>query len=888
MSLDRREFLTAVSALTMTPVSLSHAASETSLAMASSQVVSLRSVLNIGFASGGNEYRFIDHFRIAEQFGPVGNAWSKGATWTQVVAADGYPKVSLRPSDNRGFGGGVRIPASFQYGEVGSGQFYVLRWKGNGVVRLMLQSGAWTFYSSRSRNVTPVSPDAWQTTFGSDSYVVLSFTGPAQLFSVVIQATDPNGVGARLHGVQFYRLTDEADLQAGKVFRTPYKKSIVDLCPSAIRFMDWVGGNNSKLTRFETRTLPSYAAYEGQANWVASPPYGETTGTNQYALAAVKGMPAQLLHGEIVTCRIGSSMVRAGGKKVKSVSNSNPGFVTAPEHGFATDDVVVHQLSQGVMPKLHLRPCRITVIDRDRYAIDVDTTGFGSFSGNASVNQFIMLDVGGRGAYPVTFPVPQAMASQFGNDYIKAGDYKTFIFDKSIAARTDGQGHYVYGVWMFNDAGANNGHAGGVPLEICTALVNEVNALQPVHPIHMWLNIPHLGLCSMDPDYAPASNWGIQAVKTVLNGANGFAGLTSGVDLFLEYSNETWNSGGPAFSQTYYCAYRGLLRWPTSGEADYASMATLRSVVNVEDIKTAMSNSHRLRFVLAGQGTVGVSGVNAARIEGTKFFLADPMNIWGARVPPMAHHDLFAFAGYFVANQAFDAANLDSLTKAWVNSIGDPAAQEVVCAAYVRGLVDPSVGGGETTDRYGRALLPAYVNKMKSLGKSVIMYEGGWDHDIRPVSAAGLVTGTLPFASGLIDGETNVITGVNPTYAAALAPGSFILGHGIASNTTVTSVDGGLIELSQRTLLKLNPTQFVAFSSQQAFLLAVKRSRAWASALLAYFDQFGGGSGMPSIYVQNGLRWGHCFPSAYGLGSSEWSDLDVAWQQIADRNRRVV
>src|SRR5262249_38965371 len=146
--------------------------------------------------------------------------------------------------------------------------------------------------------------------------------------------------------------------------------------------------------------------------------------------------------------------------------------------------------------------------------------------------------------------------------YIAAGDYKTFIFDKAIAAQTDGEGNNVYGVWMFNDLGSNNGHAGGVPLEICTALINEVNAMRPAQPVHMWINIPHLGLCSMDPDYAPSSNWGIQAVNTVLHGTNGFAGLASVAQLFIEYSNETWNSAGAAFSQTFYCAYRGYLRWP--------------------------------------------------------------------------------------------------------------------------------------------------------------------------------------------------------------------------------------------------------------------------------------------------------------------------------------
>jgi hypothetical protein len=851
---------------------------------------SQRSVLNIGFASGsGNEYRFIDHFLIAEQFGPVGSSWSSGQTWMQAIDSTGYPKISIKVSDNRPFGGGIRIPASFNYGAPGSNQFYVLRWKGNGDVKLSLNEGFWTYVGSKSSNATPVGSDRWRTTSGSDSYIVLNFTGPAQLFSLLVFATDPNNTGALLKNLQFYRLDDEADLQAGRVFRTPYKKSIVDLCPSAIRFMDWVGGNNSKLTRFETRTRPNYAAWGGGnagSNWVVSPPYGATSGTNQYLLAAAAGTPANMTQGEIVTCRMGSGMARSGAKSVTAVTNSNPGRVTAPAHGFATGDVVVHQFASGVMPKLNLLPCTVTVIDQDNYSIGVNTTTFGSFAGAAQVNQFITLNVGGRGAYPVTFPLPTAFASHFGDGYIAAGDYKSFVFDKTIAAQTDGAGNYVYGVWMFNDAGANNAHNGGVPLEICTALVNEVNAMAPRRLVHMWLNIPHLGLCSMDPDYSQQSSWGIQAVNVVLNGANGFAGLANSALLFVEYSNETWNAGGGAFSQTYYCAYRGFLRWPASGSADYASFVALRSVINVEDIKASVYNSGRLKFVLAGQGTLGVSGANAARIDGTPFFLNDKLNVWGPTVAPMVHHDYFAFGGYFLPNASFDAANLATYANNWAANIGNPAAQEAVCAAYVQGIVNPSLGGSETVDRYRLTLLPAYIAKMKSYNKSAIMYEGGWDRDIKPVSAAGLVTTSMPFAGGAIDGS-NVITGVNAGYAAALAPGYFVVGHGIPSMTRVISVAGSSIQLSQKTTATLPIAQFVAFAPQQMFLFAVKRSQAWASAMLTFFNQFGSGSAMPAEYIASDLRWGHNFPTAYGFGNIEWGDADLLWQQLGGRNRSL-
>ena len=140
--------------------------------------------------------------------------------------------------------------------------------------------------------------------------------------------------------------------------------------------------------------------------------------------------------------------------------------------------------------------------------------------------------------------------------------------------QSDGAGGLVYGVWMFNDIGANNGHEGGVPLEVCVALVNEVNAMRPAHPIGMWMNIPHLGLCSMDPDYTIGSSWGIQASQCRSKRSERISlDLTSSSQLFIEYSNETLNSGGGAFAQTYYLAYRGVSAMASVGQAPRTTQA---------------------------------------------------------------------------------------------------------------------------------------------------------------------------------------------------------------------------------------------------------------------------------------------------------------------------
>jgi hypothetical protein len=174
---------------------------------------------------------------------------------------------------------------------------------------------------------------------------------------------------------------------------------------------------------------------------------------------------------------------------------------------------------------------------------------------------------------------------------------------------------------------------------------------------------------------------------------------------------------------------------------------------------------------------------------------------------------------------------------------------------------------------------------MKSYGKSAIMYEGGWDRDIRPVSASWSVTPTRPYASAAFDGKTNRITLEDPGYAAALAPGHFVVGYGIPPLTRVVSVSGAGVQLSNNTTVNLPVGQFVVFTPQQMFLLAAKRSQAFATAMLSFFNQFGSGAGMPSEYIPCGVRWGHTFPTAYGFSNAEWGDLDLAWQQEAARNR---
>lgn len=671
-----------------------------------------RSTLNLNFL-GPHEYIFINHYLEGDAYGMSGTSYAAGTPWNSNLDSNGWPNETTA-YDSRTWACGVRIPASTDFAGP-----YVLTWTGNGEVQM--SSGSWTIDTGQSSNYTAVNASRWH---GTNSRIVLNYSGSRLLFAIQSLRTNRDGSGNLLKNIKFYRLADEADLLAGKIYRAGWKQIIADLNPGALRFMNWIGKNSSRQVRFEHRTPPTYAAYSSLSNWTASPPYPASTGTNAIAVASATGMPVAMQHGEVVTCRIGSATVRNGSKTVSAVTKANPGVVTAAAHGFNTGDVIVHQITAG-MTELNYRPCTITVSDANTYSLGIDTSAYTTFTAGTA-KQYITLNVGARGAYPVVFDDATTPASNYGDGYIAANDYKTFVFDKELVASTA-----VTGAWTFNDLGADKGHSSGPPLEICVALINELMQMTRsdggvVGPIDMWVTIPHRGLLSVDPDYSAGSHWGVNAVDVLYNGKNGYAGLDSRCNLLVEYSNETWNFGGSAFSQTYFLARKGQLRYGGSS-SDASSYTTLRAVLMVNDIKTAFppASYPRIKYVMAGQGTLGISGTNSVRINGNANYDGDALNIWGG--DPIAHFDAFAWAAYFLTTNAFETANLATCVANWVAAT-TAVDKEAVCATWVAGIIGS--GTGETTSRYGGTLLPAYASAMVALGKETWMYEGGWDRAI--------------------------------------------------------------------------------------------------------------------------------------------------------------
>lgn len=696
----------------------------------------------------------------------------------------------------------------------------------------------------------------WTNTFDTVSpYIIAvqSATSGPLLCPIFFPLTDPNSTGNYLKNFKFYQQGDETDLLAGKIYRANFKQMLVNLNPSAIRFVNNYGGNSTRECRFENRTLPTNAGYSYFTNWVSSPSYPVVTGTNQYSVAVAvpttanpKNTPASLTHGEIALVRFTNAAVRSTGQySISAITNANPGKVTtSTAHGLNTGDMAIHFTMVG-MPKLNFFPVTVTVIDANNYTIGVDTTTYGAFTSGLGTNYW-SINVGARGAKPICWVTGSQPASVFGNSIGTAGSYAMLVYDKNIQIQSDGAGNMISGAWTFDSSGSN-GSRGDAPLEIMTTLVNEVNALSVsqgiTNPINMWVNMPHTGLTSMDPDYTTASDWAVNAVDVILNPssvqrASGYSALTANAKLFVEYSNETWNSN--IGSNYFYLNRMGFLRWPSSGTTDDIDMYVLRSTIVMRAVTAAVGTS-RIKRVLAGAGFFGysVGGLNEARVNGSttpgnsgNFYLTDTLVTGGGFGTPITNHDCFCTATYFDGGPTYYNGQFitDSATYA-----GGGAGQATAIASFVSEVTSNPAADGQPINGYLNGsltgLTATYAAAMKTLGKTAINYEGGTDWQT-------------------------------------------VTGQQTQGGHVITAADS-------------------------TFLIAVTDSTQWRDAQVNYFNRTSqlAGSAMPSVFTfvgggtassgaSNNQRWCYCTPDSF-VGTTEGQALlnSPVWVGMGARNQ---
>lgn len=682
---------------------------------------SKRSGVNKGFPFDAG--LFIDQAR-AGSVGPYSTSYGSGIMWNRDV----INPVTCLPNhasvkDKKMGGFPLWVPASTDFAGP-----YVLTWQGN--MNFQIQSGTWTVNAGLSSNYEEYAANAYR---GTNSRIILTYSGAGGFVNTSSDNTDLNSVGAFPTEIHFYRLEEETDLLAGKLFRRARLQQIVDYNPGYMRHMNWAQTNNSIDCRFRTRNKITQQGWSGY-NFLLGDTYGEITGTNTYAIADSAASPVAMEHGEVVQGRVTNTMVRGGAITITGITKAASGVATYsgstnPSNG----DQMIWRIFSG-MTELHQRVVTISSVNTGAktFEFGVNTSGYTTFT-SGQINQYITLNRGGLGAYPVMFEDGTVPASYYGNAYISAGDYKYFLFNRTLVGRRDASGVDVPGVWIFSNYGESSKQL-AVPIELIAKFHKELDDMQVAQsiiriealgPTDCYINVPHFGLCSMDPDYDADDHYGIGMVDLILNGSGEYK-LPARCDLLVADSNETWNSGGVAFSQQAARARLGYLRWGGAvGETDNTTFHTLHACVLAKDIRAAFPAEHtsgRIRHIMEGWGDAGVTAFNLVRIEGSAVLDADATYIALGGGDPIDYFDAFAFASYFYSED-----NLATYAAQYAAASND-VEREAACAGYMVGVW--GTNNDQTISRYLNVILPDLCDLLASKGKVVINYEGGWDLSI--------------------------------------------------------------------------------------------------------------------------------------------------------------
>ena len=481
-----------------------------------------RSNINMNGIKYTRNYPFINFIK-AGQF--VWNA----AVDTAQIDADGYITDN---SQVLGTAQGIILtPRSSEY----AGK-YVLKWTGTGTVWLS-QGYVWTYDAASSSGATELSVGSGRFSGTNPRIVVTPVAYPGDIMTIDIKATDPSNVGDHVRDLKFYMITDEADLNAGKIYRRSFKQMYVDFNPGCIRPLNWNGGGATLTSKWSSQLSPTNISFvTGYAGLL---PYGTATVTplsNAMSVNSVAGMPVTYQHGEIVACSItGSTTVLAVRTPVSNITNATQGVVTCAGHPFAVGHRLIFQICQGQTPnfhQLHYKVCTVVAVTTNTFTIDVNTTTFGAFptggTGYAhpapAVSHYYGLNVGSRGERPILVLNGNPSSADSGQSF--DGGYGHFIYDKYLVGNRDlGPGAWV----VFNANTANYiPHEPGVPIEITVALVNELDEMkQEQFPgsggINLWVCIPPRAMMSVDPDYTAAENWPVKCADLALNGRSGSA-----------------------------------------------------------------------------------------------------------------------------------------------------------------------------------------------------------------------------------------------------------------------------------------------------------------------------------------------------------------------------
>ena len=769
-----------------------------------------------------------------------------------VVNAAGYPTSSGTQS----VGGGFYIPGV----AVTAGPYcYTGVDTANGTNTIALGSSSWTVTAGVSCAVTNSSgvvtgatancPNNNGATLSGGNTISVATSGGYWCLGLTLLsgagassvATEIQAYDGTLGSLRVYNTADAADLAAGKMFRQSALQIIANAHLGVWRAMQWNGDALAVEARWDQRSLPTTSGVEG-LNPCRSAPYTALAGTDTYTLAGAAasgcsqvGTPGATQNGEYLVSFITNAPTTLGGgggagQNACVVSNLTTGATTTVttagnclavgqsgmtvklylEKGNGTAGLGV----TGTLANLDLFPVTATFVNATNFTVNFNSTGTGGFSCDSTciVAPQETLNVGGRGAFCLAQQDGYGPINFNAEFYPAASTYRGFLFDKSSVCQTDGAGNAIQGAWLVE---LNGAQPTGMPIEWQVEFINELNALYgPTDsPTHLWLMVPGRATISSDPDTTSGSNWVKNLYNTVMNGANGFAGLCAKCGVFFELSNETWAFCASACEDTFYYERQGWLRW--AAVQDISSFFTLRSILVKHDIQTASAyaaNASRTRFILPGQAGVGATPPNTLRLFGGQAFTQNFVNTDGAN--PLNGGTTFTGAisgttltimggtlsgpfglGYSIM---FNGGNACVVTAgsglSWTVQSNAPATSTTLGACTGTGNVSMTAAIAPMADFDKVAIAPYFDMQFRpttavSIAASGNTYNSGTGAVALTLMSA-LANGTYPCVIYQINGTGADINALNGYWSCTVTGGTALAFTGLTGKT-VSTITGG-------------------------------------------------------------------------------------------------
>ena len=427
-----------------------------------------------------------------------------GATPAQVDA-NGYPNTTLTAGQTVSFA--IPLVDSYQGSTV-----WLFKWTPAGNAVWFLNSGGWSNVSATGCSVTGSGTTTITMTAGTPCRVTFTWTvvSGGQISTEFRAAAYAPGSPKMV----LCRLSDEAAIDAGGDFTSELITKWQGLSLRTIRMLSW---NMSDTASRSTQSLWAYRTTRNSLAWKGEryPPgawAGTSSGTNQYTTAS---LPADSgasgwVDGEVIQTTI-TNAATASTVSVSGAANNGSGLIRLTVSSTATfttgQQVYISDIS-GTIEANGLQT--ITVNGPPGVATTIDLQGsnfvnnYQSSSGRIGV---LSLTVTGKtgGTKFIANESGQATGS------ITAGQLYTLVYDELLGVLKARAG----------------GITGAVPFEVQVNLANTVR-------VNLWTPLP---------TYA-TKTYGYATSAAALICSQ----LSSDLNWYPEYSNETWNTGFPQFS----------------------------------------------------------------------------------------------------------------------------------------------------------------------------------------------------------------------------------------------------------------------------------------------------------------------------------------------------